>query len=164
MLEKRYRLIVNGQPYGTIEDLPPEWKGLLKDADGDGIPDILQGDAAWKVVVRNLLQVRLEEISAESPAKASSPSTAWAMADREVSPDADRSVHAGISSDLGQEAEDWDEDFAGSAAAPTAPRWPVRPPPEEVPEPIAPRHDYVSLFWLLVGTIAALWLWRRQGL
>lgn len=34
--------VVNGRTYTRLEDLPPEARRLLADADGDGIPDLLQ--------------------------------------------------------------------------------------------------------------------------
>jgi len=36
----------NGKEYARLEDVPEEFRALLKDSDGDGIPDVGPADGA----------------------------------------------------------------------------------------------------------------------
>lgn len=47
---KKTKIIVDGKEYERLEDLPERLRSLLKDSDGDGIPDIAaQGKKTWKI-------------------------------------------------------------------------------------------------------------------
>ena len=47
---KKTKIIIDGKEYERLEDLPERLRSLLKDSDGDGIPDIAaQGKKTWKI-------------------------------------------------------------------------------------------------------------------
>lgn len=47
---KKTKIVVDGKVYERLEDLPEHLRPLLKDSDGDGIPDIAaQGKKTWKM-------------------------------------------------------------------------------------------------------------------
>lgn len=47
---RKKKIVVNGKEYERLEDLPEHLRSLLKDSDGDGIPDIAaQGKKTWKI-------------------------------------------------------------------------------------------------------------------
>ena len=47
---RKIKITINGKEYARLEDVPEEFRALLKDIDGDGIPDVSrQGKRAWRV-------------------------------------------------------------------------------------------------------------------
>jgi hypothetical protein len=42
MVETRTKIVINGVEYSRIEDVPPEFRSLLEDRDGSGLPDALE--------------------------------------------------------------------------------------------------------------------------
>jgi len=46
---KKIKIVINGKQYDRLEDVPEQFRPLLKDSDGDGIPDIArQGKKTWE--------------------------------------------------------------------------------------------------------------------
>ena len=41
-VEVRRSYKVNGVEYNSLEDMPPDLRGIFEDRDGDGVPDLLQ--------------------------------------------------------------------------------------------------------------------------
>src|SRR5258705_495021 len=47
---QKIKVTINGKEYARLEDVPEEFRVLLKDSDGDGIPDVArQGKRMWSV-------------------------------------------------------------------------------------------------------------------
>lgn len=47
---KKTKIVINGKEYERLEDVPEQFRSLLKDSDGDGIPGIAaQGKTTWKI-------------------------------------------------------------------------------------------------------------------
>ena len=47
---RKIKITINGKEYARLEDVPEEFRVLLKDSDGDGIPDVArQGKRTWRV-------------------------------------------------------------------------------------------------------------------
>jgi hypothetical protein len=48
---RKIKVTINGKQYTRLEDVPEEFRALLKDSDGDGIPDFArQGKRTWRVI------------------------------------------------------------------------------------------------------------------
>ena len=46
---RKIKITINGKEYARLEDVPEEFRALLKDSDGDGIPDVArQGKRTWR--------------------------------------------------------------------------------------------------------------------
>ncbi len=47
---RKIKITINGKEYARVEDVPEEFRALLQDSDGDGIPDVArQGKRTWRV-------------------------------------------------------------------------------------------------------------------
>lgn len=47
---KKIKIVINGKQYDRLEDVPEEFRSLLKDSNGDGIPDVASlGKKTWKL-------------------------------------------------------------------------------------------------------------------
>jgi hypothetical protein len=73
------RIVINGQEYHSLEEVPEEYRALLQDSDGDGVPDVLQGATSNSIRVARMVRdgkttytyngqeyERIEELPAEA--------------------------------------------------------------------------------------------------
>ena len=73
------RIVINGKEYHSLDEVPEQYRALLQDTDGDGVPDVLQGATSQRIQVARVVRngkttytyngqeyERIEELPAEA--------------------------------------------------------------------------------------------------
>jgi len=86
---RKIKITINGKEYARLEDVPEEFRALLKDSDGDGIPDVAgkgrgRGDSrvSSASAARVSLWTRTGASRSPFPTAFNSTTTAWSGASR----------------------------------------------------------------------------------
>jgi hypothetical protein len=55
-LRESTRIVINGQEYHSLDEVPEHYRDLLRDDDGDGVPDVLEGASTSRMQVARVVR------------------------------------------------------------------------------------------------------------